>query len=106
LKKKCIFYHLHTCDICKHDTAHNILFFMKHKAGRDLVVVFLRQNKQFVTFLNLFISITLYMFRLDPPPIIRSSDCTYNFWYVSNLAATCCDHGSIPTMIATGSSKF
>jgi hypothetical protein len=44
-------------------------------------------------FLNLFISITFYMFPEEPPPIIRSSDCTYSFWYLSNLAATCCDHG-------------
>jgi hypothetical protein len=33
------------------------------------------------------------MFRLEPPPIIRNSDCTYSFWYLSNFAATCCDHG-------------
>jgi hypothetical protein len=44
-------------------------------------------------FLNLFISITLYMFRLAPSPIIRSSDFTYSFWYLSNRAATFCDHG-------------
>jgi hypothetical protein len=33
------------------------------------------------------------MFRAEPPPIIRSSDCTYSFWYLSDFAATCCDHG-------------
>jgi hypothetical protein len=33
------------------------------------------------------------MFRVEPPPIIRSSNCTYSFWYLSNLAATCCDYG-------------
>jgi hypothetical protein len=33
------------------------------------------------------------MFRVELPPITRSSDCTYSFWYLSNLAATCCDHG-------------
>jgi hypothetical protein len=32
------------------------------------------------------------MFRVEPPPIIRSSVCTYSFWYLSNLAAICCDH--------------
>jgi hypothetical protein len=31
------------------------------------------------------------MFRVEPLPIIRSSDCTFSFWYLSNLAATCCD---------------
>jgi hypothetical protein len=46
-----------------------------------------------------FISITLYMFLVEPPPTIRSSDCTYSFWYLLNLAATCCS--SIPTIIAT-----
>jgi hypothetical protein len=46
--------------------------------------IFPRYNQQDVTFLNLFISITLYMFRAEPPPIIRSSDCTYSFWYLSN----------------------
>jgi hypothetical protein len=35
-----------------------------------------------------FISITLYVFRVEPPTIIRSSDCTYSFWYLSKLAAT------------------
>jgi hypothetical protein len=40
--------------------------------------IFLRYNQEDVTFLNLFISITLYMFRVEPPPIIRSSDCTYS----------------------------
>jgi hypothetical protein len=38
--------------------------------------IFLRYNQQDVTYLNLFISITLYMFRVEPPPIITSSDCT------------------------------
>jgi hypothetical protein len=33
------------------------------------------------------------MFRVEPLPIITSSDCTYSFWYLSNIAATCCDHG-------------
>jgi hypothetical protein len=52
----------------------------------------------------------LYMFRAEPPPIISSSDCTYSVWYLSNLAATCCsfvgmERSSIPTMIATISSK-
>jgi hypothetical protein len=34
----------------------------------------------------------LYMFQAVPPPIIRSSNCTYSFWYLSTLAATCCYH--------------
>jgi hypothetical protein len=55
----------------------------------NVLSLFLRYNQQDVTFLNLFISITLYMFRVEPPPIIRSSDCTYSFWYLSSLAATC-----------------
>jgi hypothetical protein len=46
------------------------------------------------------------MFRVETPPIIRSTDCTYRFWYLLNLAATCYDHGSILTMISTDSSKF
>jgi hypothetical protein len=25
------------------------------------------------------------MFRMEPPPIIRSLDCTYSFWYLSML---------------------
>jgi hypothetical protein len=29
----------------------------------------------------------LYMLQAVPPPIIGSSDCTYGFWYLSNLAA-------------------
>jgi hypothetical protein len=29
------------------------------------------------------------MFQAVPPPIIRSSKCTYSFWYLSDLAATC-----------------
>jgi hypothetical protein len=33
------------------------------------------------------------MFQVEPPHIIRSSDCTYSFWYLSNLVAMCCDHG-------------
>jgi hypothetical protein len=33
------------------------------------------------------------MFWVEPPPIIRSSNCTYSSWYLSNLLATCCDHG-------------
>jgi hypothetical protein len=48
----------------------------------------------------------LYKFQAVPPPIIRSSKCTYSFWCLSNLAVTCCYHGwdgtpwsSIPTMI-------
>jgi hypothetical protein len=28
----------------------------------------------------------LYMFQAVPLPIIRSSNCTYSFWYLSNLA--------------------
>jgi hypothetical protein len=63
--------------------------------------IFLRYNQQYVTFLNLFISITLYVFQVEPPPIIRSSDCTYSFWYLSNLAATCCDHGLTNTRSCT-----
>jgi hypothetical protein len=39
----------------------------------------------------LFISITLYKFRLLPPPFIRRSDCTYSFSSLSNLSATCRD---------------
>jgi hypothetical protein len=35
----------------------------------------------------------LYMFQAVPPPIIRSSNCTYSFWYLSNLAASCRYHG-------------
>jgi hypothetical protein len=35
---------------------------------------------------------TLYMFQAVPLPIIRSSNCTYSFWYLSNLAATCCSN--------------
>jgi hypothetical protein len=31
----------------------------------------------------------LYMFQAVPPPIIRSSNCTYSFWYLSNLVANC-----------------
>jgi hypothetical protein len=34
------------------------------------------------------------MFQAVPPPIIRSSNCTYSFWYLSNLAATCIYHDS------------
>jgi hypothetical protein len=33
------------------------------------------------------------MFQAVPLPIIRSSNCTYSFWYLSNFAATCCYHG-------------
>jgi hypothetical protein len=44
--------------------------------------IFLIYNEQDVTFLNLYISITLYKFRVEPPPIIRSWDCTYSFWYL------------------------
>jgi hypothetical protein len=33
------------------------------------------------------------MIQAEPAPNIRSSDCTYSFWYLSNLAAACCDHG-------------
>jgi hypothetical protein len=55
--------------------------------------IFPRYNQQDVTFLNLFISVILYMVRVEPPPIIRISDCTYSFWYLSNFAATCCDNG-------------
>jgi hypothetical protein len=57
------------------------------------VSVFLRYNRQDVTFLNLFISITLCMFRVETPPITTSLDCTHRLWYLLNLAATCCDHG-------------
>jgi hypothetical protein len=39
------------------------------------------------------------MYRVEPPPIIRSSDCTYSFWYLSNLAATCCNHGWAETRL-------
>jgi hypothetical protein len=60
--------------------------------------LFLIYNQQDVTFLNLFISITLYLFRMEPPPNIRSSDCKYNFWYLLEWNST-------PTMIATGSGK-
>jgi hypothetical protein len=60
--------------------------------------IFLRYSQQDVTFLNLFISITLYMFRVESPPIIRSSDCTYTFWYLSNFAATFCYHGWVGTL--------
>jgi hypothetical protein len=65
----------------------------------ELVDVFLRYNHQDVTFLNLFISIMLYMFWMEPPPIIRSSDSTYSFWFLLNLAATCCDHGWHGTLL-------
>jgi hypothetical protein len=34
-----------------------------------------------------------YMFRVENPPIIRSTDCTYSFWYLSNPAASCCHQG-------------
>jgi hypothetical protein len=43
--------------------------------------------------LSVYFNKTLYMFQAVPPPIIRSSNCTYGFWYLSNLAATCCCHG-------------
>jgi hypothetical protein len=56
------------------------------------VTLFLIYNQQDVTFLSLFISVTLYMFRVEPPPVMRSSDCTHSFWFLSNLAATCCSH--------------
>jgi hypothetical protein len=55
----------------------------------------------------------LYMFQAVPPPIIRSSNCTYSFWYLSKLAATCCCHSwdgttssSIPTMTASKQGRF
>jgi hypothetical protein len=57
---------------------------------RVILVIFLRYSQQDVTFLNLFISVTLYMFQVEPPPIVTSSDCTCSFWSLSNLAATCC----------------
>jgi hypothetical protein len=52
----------------------------------------------------------LHMFQAVPQPIIRSSNFTYSFCYLSELVATCCYHGwvwtsSIPNMIAAGSSK-
>jgi hypothetical protein len=31
---------------------------------------------------------TLYMFQAVPPPIIRSSNCTYSFWYCQTLLVT------------------
>jgi hypothetical protein len=34
------------------------------------------------------------MFRVEPSPIIKSSDCTHSFWYLLNLPANCCDHGT------------
>jgi hypothetical protein len=37
---------------------------------------------QFIYFNKMF-----YMFQEVTPLIIRSSNCTYNFWYLSNLAA-------------------
>jgi hypothetical protein len=36
---------------------------------------------------------TGYMFQAVSLPIIRSSNCTYIFWYLSNLAAVCCYRG-------------
>jgi hypothetical protein len=51
-------------------------------------------------FLTLFISIKmLYMFQAVPPPIIRSSNRTYSFWYLSNYAATCCYYGWAGTAV-------
>jgi hypothetical protein len=46
------------------------------------------------------------MFQADPPPIIRSSNCTYSFWYCQTLLlpATVIV-GMEPTMIAAGSSR-
>jgi hypothetical protein len=35
----------------------------------------------------------LYVFQTVPPPITRSSNSTYSFWYFSNLAASCCHLG-------------
>jgi hypothetical protein len=43
---------------------------------------------------------TLYVFQAVPPPIIRSSDCTYSLWYLSNLAADCCCNGWGGTQVA------
>jgi hypothetical protein len=47
-----------------------------------------RYASQFIYFNN-----TLCMFQAVPLPIIRSSNSTYSFWYLSNLAANCCYHG-------------
>jgi hypothetical protein len=49
----------------------------------------------------IYINKMLYMFQAVPPPIIRSSNCTYSFWYLSHLGM---ELSSIPTMIAAGSS--
>jgi hypothetical protein len=35
------------------------------------------------------LKITLYVFQAVPPPIIRSSNCTYSFWYLSNCNNIC-----------------
>jgi hypothetical protein len=47
----------------------------------------------------------LYMFQAVPPPIIRSSNCAYSFWYLSDLAATCHYHVWDGTIIVAGNSK-
>jgi hypothetical protein len=35
---------------------------------------------------SIYFNKTLYMFQAVPLPIIRSSNCTYSFWYLSDLA--------------------
>jgi hypothetical protein len=50
----------------------------------------------------------LYIFQAVPPPIIRSSNCTYSFRYLSNLAAACCYHGwdGIAVLVAAKFDKY
>jgi hypothetical protein len=40
-------------------------------------------------FLNLFISILLYMFQVVPPSIIKSTNCTYNIRYCQTNTVAC-----------------
>jgi hypothetical protein len=44
-----------------------------------LLIYFLGTTNKMSLFSIYFISITLYMFRVEPPPIIRSSDCDHGW---------------------------
>jgi len=47
----------------------------------------------------------LYMFRVVPPPIIRSANnCIYSIWHLSTVTATCRYRGRVGTHVSGGTS--
>jgi hypothetical protein len=78
-------------------------FFFLTFMGPCIVIIFQYISNKMQRYTVYFIWKLLYMFRVVPPPIIRSANnCIYSIWYLSHRY--CCLRSNSST-IATGSSN-